>query len=87
MSLFSLAHLTRVYDRRTVLDIPKLDIEENRILALLGPNGAGKTTLLNMLGFLEPPTAGQIHFRSQPVRFVEAELQQWPPVQSEPGRI
>ena len=53
MSLFSLANITRVYDRRTVLDIPEFDIEENRIHALLGPNGAGKTTLLNMLGFLE----------------------------------
>jgi tungstate transport system ATP-binding protein len=76
MSLFSLADVTRGYDRRTVLDIPKLDIEENRIHALLGPNGAGKTTLLNILGFLEPPTTGEIHFRSKPVRFIEAELQQ-----------
>ena len=76
MSLFSLDHVTRVYDRRTVLDIPKLDIEENHIHALLGPNGAGKTTLLNILGFLEPPTSGEIHFRSKPVRFIEAELQQ-----------
>ena len=76
MSLFSLTHVTRVYDRRTVLDIPKLDIERNRIHALLGPNGAGKTTLLNMLGFLESPTSGEIHFRSKPVRFIEAELQQ-----------
>ncbi len=75
MSLFSLAHVTRVYDRRTVLDIPKLDIEAYRIHALLGPNGAGKTTLLNMLGFLEPPTSGAILFRSKPVRFIEAELQ------------
>ena len=75
MSLFSLANITRVYDRRTVLDIPELDIEENRIHALLGPNGAGKTTLLNMLGFLEAPTAGEISFRSKPVRFIEADLQ------------
>ena len=76
MSLFSLDHVTRVYGRRIVLDIPKLDIEENRIHALLGPNGAGKTTLLNMLGFLEAPTSGEIHFRSKPVRFVETGLQQ-----------
>jgi tungstate transport system ATP-binding protein len=76
MSLFSLANVTRVYDRRTVLNISQLDIEANRIHALLGPNGAGKTTLLNILGFLEPPTSGEIHFRSRPVRFIEAELQQ-----------
>jgi len=75
MSLFSLVDVTRVYDRRKILDIPELEIEENRIHALLGPNGAGKTTLLNMLGFLEAPTSGEILFRSTPVRFIEAELQ------------
>jgi tungstate transport system ATP-binding protein len=76
MSLFSLANVTRVYGRRTVLNISHLDIEANRIHALLGPNGAGKTTLLNILGFLEPPTTGKIQFRSKPVPYVEAALQQ-----------
>jgi len=76
MSLFSLVDITRVYDRRKILDIPQLEIQENRIHALLGPNGAGKTTLLNILGFLEAPTSGEILFRSNPVRFIEAELQQ-----------
>jgi len=76
MIIYSLANVTRVYGRRTVLDIPKLVIEENRIHALLGPNGAGKTTLLNMLGFLDAPTSGKISFRFKPVRFIEAELQQ-----------
>ena len=76
MSIFSLSDVTRVYDRRTVLDIPELEIEEGRIHALLGPNGAGKTTLLNLLGFLETPTSGTIQFQSRPVRYNEAELQQ-----------
>lgn len=76
MSLFSLVDITRIYGRRTVLDISQLEIEQNRIHALLGPNGAGKTTLLNILGFLEAPTTGEIFFRSKPVRFIEAELQQ-----------
>jgi len=76
MNIFCLANITRVYDRRTVLDIPELDIEESRIHALLGPNGAGKTTLLNILGFLEAPTEGTILFQTKPVRFSESELQQ-----------
>ena len=76
MSLFSLVDITRVYDRRKILDIPELEIEENRIHAVLGPNGAGKTTLLNILGFLEAPTSGEILFRSNPVRFIETQLQQ-----------
>ena len=36
MSLFSLVDITRVYDRRNILDIPELEIEENRIHALSG---------------------------------------------------
>jgi len=76
MNIFSLSNVTRVYGRRRVLDIPKLEIEEHRIHALLGPNGAGKTTLLNILGFLESPTSGQVAYRSQPIPPIEAGRQQ-----------
>ena len=75
MTVFELNQLSKIYDGRTVLDIPSLKIKENRIYSLLGPNGAGKTTLLNILGFLEPPSGGNIYFRSKPVRFIESELQ------------
>lgn len=75
MTVYELNQLTKIYDGRTVLDIPNLKIQENRIYSLLGPNGAGKTTLLNILGFLEPPSGGNITYRSKPVRFIESELQ------------
>jgi tungstate transport system ATP-binding protein len=74
MTVYELNQLTKIYDGRTVLDIPNLKIQENRIYSLLGPNGAGKTTLLNILGFLEPPSGGTIYYRSKPVRFIESEL-------------
>jgi tungstate transport system ATP-binding protein len=73
--LYVLSHLTQVYGKKIVLDIPALEIEQEGIYALLGPNGAGKTTLLNILGFLEPPTAGSIQYRSTPVRYFETGLQ------------
>jgi tungstate transport system ATP-binding protein len=72
---YAVSQLTKVFAGRMVLNIPSFEIESERIYALLGPNGAGKTTLLNMLGFLEPPTAGQIRFRNRRVRFSEPELQ------------
>jgi tungstate transport system ATP-binding protein len=72
---YAVSQLTKIFAGRMVLNIPSLEIESERIYALLGPNGAGKTTLLNMLGFLEPPTAGQIRFRNRRVRFSEPELQ------------
>jgi tungstate transport system ATP-binding protein len=73
--LFQISQVTKVYGERIVLDIPWLEIEKGRSYALLGPNGAGKTTLLNILGFLEPPTKGQIFFNSNQVEFSEIRLQ------------
>ena len=56
--LYRLSGVTKVYEDRTVLDIPDMNIEAGERYALLGPNGAGKTTLLNILAFLDRPTAG-----------------------------
>ena len=75
MSVYQLEGIRRTYGRRTVLDISALEIKANRIYALLGPNGAGKTTLLDILGFLEPPSAGKLYFRGEPVRFNAYTLQ------------
>lgn len=75
MTLYRLSQLTKTYRERTVLDIPYMEIEPGRIYALMGPNGAGKTTLLNILGFLDAPSSGSVHFRSHPVQFTEPALQ------------
>lgn len=34
-------------------------------LAILGPSGSGKSTLLSIIGTLEPPTSGHVHFAGQ----------------------
>ena len=73
--LYNISELKKTYVNKTVLDIPSLEIEAEKIYALLGPNGAGKTTLLNILAFLEPPSIGSIRYRSQPVLFSESALQ------------
>jgi len=73
--VYNISKLTKVYGARTVLDIPFLEIQKGSIYALLGPNGAGKTTLLNILGFLEPPTTGNLYYHLTPVQFSESFLQ------------
>ena len=75
MTVYTITQLTKRFGSRTVLNIPNLTIEDGRIYALLGPNGAGKTTLLNILGLLDAPTSGQVHYLGKPVRFNEVQLQ------------
>lgn len=40
-----------------------LDLYQGEFVVLLGPSGSGKSTLLNILGGLDVPTAGTVHFR------------------------
>jgi putative ABC transport system ATP-binding protein len=40
-----------------------LTLYEGELLVLLGPSGSGKSTLLNILGGLDTPTSGDVHFR------------------------
>jgi tungstate transport system ATP-binding protein len=75
VTVYTITQLIKRFDSRTVLDIPSLSIEAGSIYALLGPNGAGKTTFFNILGFLDAPTSGQVHYDGKPVRYSEAQLQ------------
>jgi tungstate transport system ATP-binding protein len=60
--VYRLRDVTKAYQGRRVLQVDRLDIQRGEIFALVGPSGAGKSTLLRLLNFLEPPTAGSIHF-------------------------
>jgi putative ABC transport system ATP-binding protein len=40
-----------------------LEIAEGELVVVLGPSGSGKSTLLNVLGGLDTPTAGEVHWR------------------------
>lgn len=72
--LYELKNLKKTYDQRTVLDLDRLCLERDRVLALLGPNGAGKTTLLEILAFLARPSSGDIWFDSKKVIFTSGKL-------------
>ncbi|MBW1861221.1 MAG: ATP-binding cassette domain-containing protein, partial [Deltaproteobacteria bacterium] len=72
--LFEVRGLTKVYEDRTVLDIPELGFEKGIIYALLGPNGSGKTTLLEILSLLNPPTTGSIRYNRSNIDFTGNRL-------------
>jgi putative ABC transport system ATP-binding protein len=42
-----------------------LDLHEGELIVLLGPSGSGKSTLLNILGALDRPTSGTVHFHDR----------------------
>lgn len=64
-ALLTLADIVVRHGPATVLDIRRLEIFPGETLALIGPNGAGKSTLLRVMGLLQAPSAGAIHFRGE----------------------
>jgi len=52
-----------------------LEIQAGEVVVLLGPSGSGKSTLLNIMGGLDLPTAGSLHFKGEELtRFNERAL-------------
>ena len=60
--LYRMKALRKDYNGRTVLHIGALTINRGEIMAVVGPSGSGKSTLLRLLNFLEPASAGELHF-------------------------
>lgn len=56
----SAQNLTKVYDKRAVVDDVSLHVHEGEIVGLLGPNGAGKTTTFHMIVGMTRPNEGRI---------------------------
>ncbi len=67
--VFALADVTKIY-RMGEVDVHALrgismTIASGEFIVLLGPSGSGKSTLLNIVGGLDTPTAGRVHYRER----------------------
>lgn len=63
---------------RPVLDKLSLEVTEGERVAVLGPSGSGKTTLLNLIGGLDHPDDGTIHFGGEEIsRYTEPEMERF----------
>lgn len=56
--IMSFSNVEKIYNKKTVLNIKKMDLYPGKIYALIGPNGAGKTTLMRIMTGLAAPTKG-----------------------------
>ena len=77
--LLSARALTKTYAMgKRALEVLRgvnLDVARGEFLALRGASGAGKSTLLHLIGGLDTPNAGEIHFAGQNLAaFSEREL-------------
>ncbi len=67
--VFRIRGLSKVYEMGAVkvhaLRGVDLDIFESQFVVLLGASGSGKSTLLNILGGLDVPTSGEVHYCGQ----------------------
>ncbi|MDX1781941.1 MAG: ABC transporter ATP-binding protein [Thalassovita sp.] len=78
-SAFNAKGLTKVYGEGSAavhaLRGVDLTIPEGEFVVLLGPSGSGKSTLLNILGGLDRPTEGSVHFQGRELTgMTDAEL-------------
>ncbi len=54
-----------------------LDIYEGEYLSIMGPSGSGKSTFFNMIGALDVPTSGTIHFMGEDLFKLSEAKQAW----------
>lgn len=63
---------------RPVLEELSLQVGEGERVAILGPSGSGKTTLLNLIGGLDHPDEGTIHFGEEEIsRYQPSEMEKF----------
>lgn len=58
--MINATELSKKYGKKTVLNIPSLEIPKGQSFGLVGNNGAGKTTYFNLVLDLIKPTTGKI---------------------------
>lgn len=60
MDKLAVENLTKIYNKKTILNSLNFSVKDGEFLSILGPSGCGKTTLLKILIGIESPTSGKI---------------------------
>ncbi len=71
MSIIKIENINKIYklgktDIHAIRGI-SFNIEAGDFLSIVGPSGCGKTTLLNIIGCIDKPTTGKVHFNGNDI--------------------
>ncbi len=66
-ALLEVEGLTKRFGDRVAVAGCSLRIAEGEIVVIIGPSGCGKTTFLRCINRLEPPSAGSVVLRGEPI--------------------
>jgi ABC-type sugar transport system ATPase subunit len=67
MSKLELDSITKVYNKKVVIDKLSLKVNDNEFFVILGPSGEGKSTLLRLIAGIEKPDSGKIYIEGNDV--------------------
>lgn len=70
MSKVELKNVTKIYDKKKIIDTVSLEIKDKEFLVLVGSSGCGKSTILRMIAGLETITDGEIYIGDKKVNDV-----------------
>jgi len=78
MTLIRLIKASKIYQQGKI-EVPALkeidlEFEAGEFSTIFGPSGSGKTTMLNLIGALDKPTSGTVHFNGENI--VESDKNQ-----------
>lgn len=65
--MISCSNIVKSYGNLKVLNDISLDVKKGEIVSITGESGAGKSTLLHIMGSLDRPDSGEIHYGDTPV--------------------
>lgn len=77
-----LDHISKVYDRRTIIAPFDLSVQKGDSVAMVGHNGCGKSTLIKIMAGLIQPTTGKMLFLFWLSLMMAGICTMWPFVQN-----